>query len=155
MNLLLQARLLDIAKDALAKEFPNSKGEKQFNSYAPGELYKKSAEFCSRQKAATSVVNQGDSWAPNFLIRTNPSGKPEVLLLDFQLARCVSPVLDLSFFIYSCTDQTVRDGHFDDLLKIYHDEVSRTIKVLGSKPEKVYSWEQFSKEVQKHISNNE
>ncbi|OXU16940.1 hypothetical protein TSAR_016076 [Trichomalopsis sarcophagae] len=145
------ARLLEIAKDALAKEYPNSKGEKQFNSYPPGVLYKKSAEFCSRWKATTSVVNQGDSWAPNFLIRTNPTGKPEVLLLDFQLARCVSPVLDLSFFIYSCTDQTLREKHFDDLLKIYYNELSKTIKVLGSNPEKVYSWEQFSKEVKEQF----
>ena len=139
--------MISIAKDALAKEYPGSKGEHRFNSYAAGELYKKSAEFCSRWQAATSVVNQGDAWASNFLVRTNPAGILEILMLDFQLARCSSPVLDLSFFIYSCTDKSVRDNHFDDLLRIYHEELSKTIKNLGSDPEKLYSRQLFLQEV--------
>lgn len=138
---------MGVTKDALAKEYPGSKAEKRFNFYEPGALYKKAADFCERTQAPTSVINQGDAWAPNFLVRTNSSGKLEVLMLDFQLARCVSPVLDLCFLIYSCTDKTLRDHHFDDLLKYYHQEVSRTVKVLDSDPEKIYPWSLFMSEV--------
>lgn len=114
------------------------------------ELFNISVELCGRNKFPTSVINQGDSWAPNFLIRTIEStGEIEALLLDFQLARCASPVTDLSFFIYSCTDKTLRDKEFDNLLEFYHREVANTISVLGSDPEKVYSWKQFLKEVKK------
>lgn len=131
----------------MAKEYPGSKAEQRFNSFKPGELYLKAAEFCTRTKAPTSVINQGDSWAPNFMVRANSSGKLDVLMLDFQLARCVSPILDLCFLIYSCTDKALRDQYFDDLLKYYHQELSRTIKVLGSDPDKIYPWDLFMKEV--------
>ncbi|XP_058790196.1 uncharacterized protein LOC131663681 [Phymastichus coffea] len=144
-------KLVDIAKDALAKEYPGSKGERQFNIYTPGELYKKSAKFCTRTDALTSVINQGDSWAPNFLIKLNSLGKFDVLMLDFQLARCCSPVLDLAFFMYSCTDQALRNEHYDDLLKIYHNELSNSIKALGSEPENIYPWELFLQEVKEQF----
>ncbi|XP_014214809.1 uncharacterized protein LOC106643982 isoform X2 [Copidosoma floridanum] len=144
-------RLLEVTRDALAKEYPGSRGEQRFNSYARGELYRKSVDFCSRIDGATSVVNQGDSWAPNFLMRTTELGQVEVLLLDFQLARHTSPVLDLSFFIYSCTDKKVRDLHFDELLKIYHDEVSKTVTALGSDTQKIYPWSVFIREVKEQF----
>ncbi|KAJ8664999.1 hypothetical protein QAD02_006661 [Eretmocerus hayati] len=143
--------LLRVAKDALAKEYPGSEGEQRFNSYQPGALYQKCVDFCSRWHASTSVVNQGDSWAPNFLIRTDPVGNTEVLMLDFQLARSSSPVLDLSFFIYSCTDKSLRDKHFDDLLDIYHKELTKTIKILGSDPDKVYPKQLFLEEVKEQF----
>ncbi|XP_014237990.1 uncharacterized protein LOC106659802 [Trichogramma pretiosum] len=141
-------RLIEIAQDALEKECSGSKAQKRFNSYAKGELYKKSADFCNEWHAETSVINQGDSWAPNFLVRNLPNGQIEVLMLDFQLARSASPVLDLSFLMYSCTEKPLRDQHFDNLLKIYHDELSRVVSLLGSDPQKVYSWATFMNEVQ-------
>ncbi|KAJ8664719.1 hypothetical protein QAD02_006381 [Eretmocerus hayati] len=139
--------VIDIAKDALAKEYPGSEAERRFNSINPRELYNKSVEFCSRTKAPTSVVSQGDSWAPNFMIRDNPSGKKEVLLLDFQMARCASLVLDVSFFIYSCTDKSLRDKHFDNLLDVYYKELAKTIEILGSDAKSLYPRETFLHEV--------
>lgn len=72
-------------------------------------------------------------------------------MLDFQLARCVSPICDLSFLIYSCTQKPFRDQYYDDLLKVYHTELSSAIKSLGSDPEKVYPWDIFLKEVKCHF----
>lgn len=139
--------VLDIAKHALANEYPNSKAEKQFNSYKFGALYKKCSEFCERRDAPTSVVCEGDCWAPNFLVRNIGQNEKEALMLDFQLARCVSPILDLSFLIYSCTLKSFRDQYFDDILKIYYSELSDAIKSLGTDPEKVYPLDLFMKEV--------
>lgn len=68
-------------------------------------------------------------------------------MLDFQLARCVSPTLDLSYFIYSCTDKSFHNQYFDDALKFYHSELSNAIKSLGSSPEKIYPWKLFMTEV--------
>lgn len=138
---------MNIAKHALANEYPNSKAEKQFNSYRFGAFFDKCVELCNRRNAPTSVVCEGDSWAPNFLVRNIGQDQKEALLLDFQLARCASPVIDLSFLIYSCTLKSFRDQHFDDILKIYHSELSNAIKSLGSDPEKIYPWDVFMKEV--------
>jgi hypothetical protein len=131
----------------LATEYPNSKAEKQFSSYKHGDLFNRCAELCKRKDAPTSVVTEGDCWAPNFLIRDIEQGQKEALMLDFQLARCASPVLDLSFLIYSCTLKPFRDRYFDDALKFYHDELCGTIELLGSDSKKIYPWDLFAKEV--------
>ncbi|KAL6263306.1 hypothetical protein P5V15_006104 [Pogonomyrmex californicus] len=140
-----------LIKDVLAIECPNSKAEKRYNSYKFGALYEKCAEFCKRKDAPTSVIIEGDCWPPNFLIRDIGQNQKQALMLDFQIARCASPILDLSFLIYSCTLKSFRDQHFDDVLKIYHSELSDTIKLLGSDPEKIYPWDQFMKEVQEQF----
>lgn len=138
---------MSIAKDAISKEYPNTPQQKKFCALDGRKFWENSVEFCSRTNTPTSVVNQGDAWAPNFLMRETPNGEKETLLLDFQLARCASPITDLSFFIYSCTDQTLRDKSFDCLMKFYHEEISKTVTALGSDVDKVYSWELFQKEV--------
>ncbi|XP_014214807.1 uncharacterized protein LOC106643981 [Copidosoma floridanum] len=144
-----ESTLVRIARDSLAKEYPGSRGEKVFNSYQPIDFFKKSTELCcSRAHEPTSVIGQGDAWAPNFLAREAHPGKFELLLLDFQLARCCSPVLDIVFFIYSCTDKTMRDQHYEDLLKNYYDELIMSMKLLDiPDAESVYPWDLFRKEV--------
>ncbi|KMQ87313.1 hypothetical protein RF55_13434 [Lasius niger] len=143
--------LVDIAKHALATEYPNSKAEKQFNSYEFGELYHKCSRLCERRNTPTSAIIGGDCWAPNFLVRDIGQNQKEALMLDFQLARCISPISDLSFLIYSCTLKSFRDQYFDDILKIYHSELSNAIKSLGSDPEKIYPWDLFMKEVKDYF----
>ncbi|OXU17970.1 hypothetical protein TSAR_008842 [Trichomalopsis sarcophagae] len=139
--------LFRIARDALAKEYPGSKGEKVFNSYEPDKLYKKVVDICAKKDAETSVISQGDTWAPNFMMRRTEHGKTEILILDFQIARCASPVLDVVFFIYQCTDKKLRDRYYDTLLKEYYDVLTKTMKLLGTDADVHYSWETFQKEV--------
>ncbi|XP_011864138.1 PREDICTED: uncharacterized protein LOC105560023 [Vollenhovia emeryi] len=144
-------KLMDIAKHALTTEYPNSRAERQFNSYEFGALYDKCSELCERKDAPTSVIAAGDCWAPNFLVRDVGRDRKEALMLDFQLARCASPITDLSFLIYSCTLKPFRDQYFDDILKVYHSELSGAIKSLGSEPEKIYPWDLFMREVKENF----
>ncbi|XP_015180562.1 PREDICTED: uncharacterized protein LOC107068536 [Polistes dominula] len=143
-------RLLGIATHALATEYPNSEALKRFTSYKFGSLVEMCYKICDRVDAPTSVVNQGDSWAPNVLVRNIEGNRKQALLLDFQLARCVSPILDLAFFIYSCTNKTLRE-RFDEMLKIYYDKLTSVINLLGSDANKLYSWETFMKEVKEQF----
>ncbi|RLU27117.1 hypothetical protein DMN91_000916 [Ooceraea biroi] len=147
----LHERCVNIAKHALANEYPGSEAERRFNSYEFGALFHKTRELCERRDAPTSVVSEGDCWAPNFLIRDVGQDQKEVLMLDFQLARCVSPVCDLSFLLYSCTLKSFRDQHFDNILRLYHSELSDAIKLLGSDPERLYPLDLFMKEVKDHF----
>ncbi|XP_048508443.1 uncharacterized protein LOC105689818 isoform X1 [Athalia rosae] len=143
-----QGSLFRIARDALAQEYGGTKVEEVFNAQSRKGMFYAISEFCARKDAPTSVITQGDAWAPNFLIQRGKDGNDVALALDFQLARCSSPVLDISFCIYSCTEKSLRDEHYDDLLRIYHKELSDTISLLGSDPQKVYPWDVFMKEVQ-------
>ncbi|KAL0122174.1 hypothetical protein PUN28_007132 [Cardiocondyla obscurior] len=135
-----------VIKHALAAEYPDSKADKRYNSYKSGELFNICIELCKKQHAPTSIINEGDCWVPNFLIRDEQNGK-QAIMLDFQLARCASPITDLSFLIYACTSKSFRDKYFDEILKMYHTELSNIIKLLGSDPEKLYPWDLFIKEV--------
>ncbi|KAG6797668.1 hypothetical protein HZU73_06988 [Apis mellifera caucasica] len=140
-------RLIDISKNALAMEYPGSQAEEKFNSYKPNDLYQKGIDLCNRKYHSTSVITQGDSWIPNYMI--NKTTKRKVVMLDFQLARCTSPVLDVSPFIYVCTERSIWYENFDILLKFYYNELANAIHLLGSNPEKLYSWDTFMKEVKK------
>ncbi|XP_076764267.1 uncharacterized protein LOC143431430 isoform X2 [Xylocopa sonorina] len=138
-------KLVDIAKNALTVEYPSSEAEKKFNAYKASDLFKKVSELCDRKYQPTSVIDHGDSWVPNFMSRKTDEN--EALMLDFQLARCASPVLDLSTLIYGCTHKAIWDDKFDELLKFYHTELCNTINLLGSNAENLYPWNTFMNEV--------
>lgn len=69
--------------------------------------------------------------------------------MDFQISRYCSPVLDLHYNLFSGTDKEFRDKNYEKLLKTYHSSLSETIRKLGSDPEKLYSYENFQKELKK------
>lgn len=69
--------------------------------------------------------------------------------MDFQIARYCSPVLDLHYNLFTGTDKVFREAHYEDLLKIYHESVSQTIRKLGSDPEKLFSYDDFQRELRK------
>ncbi|XP_014214810.1 uncharacterized protein LOC106643983 [Copidosoma floridanum] len=142
--------LFRVAKDALTKEYPGSEGEAVFNACQPDDLFEKTVEMCTSPNTETSVISQGDTWAPNFMVRRVESGQPDVLIIDFQIARCASPVLDVIFFIYQCTDKSVREGCWAVLLDDYYTELCRTMEVLGADPDKLYPKDVFRDEVQKY-----
>lgn len=65
--------------------------------------------------------------------------------IDFQLSRVASPVLDLSYYLYTCTDKTVLD-HFDFLLQAYHISLSDSLKQLGCNCEDILTYEQLKRQ---------
>ncbi|KAG6558463.1 EcKinase 4 [Microplitis demolitor] len=144
---------INIAKDAMEKEYPGTEEQTKFSRIQGTELWKKSVQVCGQTRTPSSIINQGDAWAPNFLMRTTETGEKEALLLDFQLARCTGPVADLSFFIYSCSDAKLRETEFDNLLEFYYEHLSATIKTLGGDPHKIYSREMFFKQVQSEFGH--
>lgn len=69
-------------------------------------------------------------------------------IFDWQLARYCSPVQDLLFQIFSVTDKSFRDQHFDKLIATYHDSLSDMIRHLGSDPAKLFSFIDLQNELQ-------
>ncbi|XP_063932769.1 uncharacterized protein LOC135144646 isoform X2 [Zophobas morio] len=78
-----------------------------------------------------AVIIHGDCWTNNFMFK---AGKPtQVYVIDWQLSGLASPVLDLSYFIYTCVD-TEKYKNVEDLLKIYHDAVCGYLHQLNCDP---------------------
>lgn len=79
-----------------------------------------------------AVLNHGDCWMNNFLYHYDRRGKPEeIVFIDWQISRYCSPVVDLVYFIFICTDKQMRDKHFDELINIYHRSLKELLDHLG------------------------
>lgn len=72
-----------------------------------------------------------------------------ICLLDWQVLRYCSPVVDLHYNIFSSTDKQFREQHYKELLQTYHSSLSKTIQRLGSDPNKLFSYEQLQTELRK------
>lgn len=53
-------------------------------------------------------------------------------MLDWQITRYTSPVLDICYFLYQCTDSALRAQHFDNLIQGYHIALRKQVELLGS-----------------------
>ena len=59
-------------------------------------------------------------------------------LLDFQLFRIASPVIDLLYFIYICTDSKFRKTYLKSLLDDYYSSFAEQIRDYDLDPDVVY-----------------
>lgn len=129
--------------DAVSKEYSGTLVEKKMLDFVGDErkFYDTLVSLCSRQNEY-SVFTHGDCWMPNFLFsytETNSQKIPEdIKIIDYQLARLASPATDISFFIYSCTVQDLREKHYDELIQIYHKNLSDLLRNVGSDPDKLF-----------------
>lgn len=132
----------------MKNEYPDTEIETRAKAFLNDNLYAKLVSLAN-YKNKYSVIGHGDCWTPNFLFKygdneTVPIG---VKMIDFQLARFASPALDISFFIYSCTTQELRERHYDELLKAYHDGVAEQLQVAGLEVEHVFPYSALLEEM--------
>lgn len=79
-----------------------------------------------------AVITHGDCWFNNFLYHYKRKDLPDsIVLLDWQIARFVSPVIDLCYFLFMCTDHQLRAKHYDEFLNIYHHSLKEMLDRLG------------------------
>lgn len=73
----------------------------------------------------------------------------QAYLIDFQIARYASPACDITHYIFGTTLKEMRDQHYDDFLKIYHESLSFQLHRLGSDPEKLFPYHVFQQQLRK------
>jgi len=55
----------------------------------------------------------------------------DICIIDWQVTRYCSPVLDLMYFIFTCTDGETRLQHYENCIQIYHKALSTLLERLG------------------------
>lgn len=76
-----------------------------------------------------SVIAHGDVHQNNIMFKYDVSGKPiNISLVDWQVSRHSSPIIDIVYFMFCCTTKELRDDHYDDMLKLYHETLSDHIR---------------------------
>lgn len=101
---------------------------------------------CDERKDA--VVLHGDCWMSNMMFKDKDKKCDEMKFLDWQVSRYGTVAIDLSYFIFCCTDASVRQ-HLPELLVDYHNELLARITALGSDGSKLFPIERL----QWHMTN--
>ncbi|XP_060531858.1 uncharacterized protein LOC132705340 [Cylas formicarius] len=86
------------------------------------------------------VVIHGDCWNNNILFKyeneekKNPVG---VKLIDFQFSQLASPMMDLSYHLFTvCSEEAFKS--LKNIFDIYYDSLSEHLRKLGSDPLKIF-----------------
>lgn len=85
-----------------------------------------------------AVICHGDCWNNNMLFKHENGIPVDIRLLDWQICRYASPVLDLMYYIFTSSTKAFRDQHYEALLNTYHQTLSSFLQRLGSDPEKLF-----------------
>lgn len=73
----------------------------------------------------------------------------DIRFLDWQLICYASPSMDLAFYLFSNTDQSLRNAEYDNLLAFYHESLAKMVKLLGSDPDKLFTFNDLKSELKK------
>ncbi|XP_053694635.1 uncharacterized protein LOC128742328 [Sabethes cyaneus] len=85
------------------------------------------------EESKLSVICHGDCWTNNILYKYDDKGCiSETCFVDFQLIRYGSLALDLAYLIYCCTDASLRKENLQNWLRIYQQQLVKSLKLLGS-----------------------
>ncbi|XP_073838593.1 uncharacterized protein [Musca autumnalis] len=95
--------------------------------------------------APYAVVCHGDFWNNNMLYKFDEHTNEAISakLIDFQLSRYASPVVDLMHYLCTSTDRDLRKKHFKELLDIYYETLTAHIEYYGLQMEQIYPREIF------------
>ncbi|CAG9815488.1 unnamed protein product [Phaedon cochleariae] len=94
------------------------------------------------------TICHADFWMSNTMLLNSPSGKPtSSKIVDLQLASYASALTDLVFFLFTSVINSVLEKSYEDLLKVYHDCFTETLRDYGIDMSP-YSWKSFEKELE-------
>ncbi|KAK7866682.1 hypothetical protein R5R35_003226 [Gryllus longicercus] len=140
--------------DGLAKEVPSDDpGLARLRNLASRSAFDVFSEQVQPQEPL-SVLCHGDFLRNNVLFRYANGEPVDMKLIDFQMVRYASPVIDVSLFVCMNTSHALRAAHLHELLQVYHASLTETLAALSGRPaaqlDQRYSFEAFLDEFRKH-----
>ncbi|XP_034118061.2 uncharacterized protein LOC117576984 [Drosophila albomicans] len=77
-----------------------------------------------------SVLNHGDFWCNNFLLKVNDGEIEDVCFVDFQLPKYGTPAQDLFSLLMTTPNIHIKLEQFDNFIEYYHKELVNHLKLL-------------------------
>ena len=76
-----------------------------------------------------AIIIHGDMWSNNTMFQFNEENIPcKACLVDWQIARYASPVLDVLYYIFLSTTRELRGRNYNIYLKTYYESLSNHLK---------------------------
>lgn len=73
----------------------------------------------------------------------------DIQILDFQTIRFVSPAQDIFHNLFHSTDKEFRDKEYENVLKLYYETLAKTVRLLGSDPDKLFTFANLRDELKR------
>ncbi|XP_035442985.2 uncharacterized protein LOC118271146 [Spodoptera frugiperda] len=98
----------------------------------------------------SSVIQQGDAWTNNIMFKFEEQKLKESIMIDYQASKNNSPVMDLLFMIFNCTDHETRLKHYYDWIDFYHSELDRSLNFFELTADSVYPRKKLNEDIKKY-----
>ncbi|XP_028178750.1 uncharacterized protein LOC114366171 [Ostrinia furnacalis] len=96
------------------------------------------------------IIQQGDSWTNNIMFQLDEGKPSNAIMIDYQLANENSPVADLLYFVFCCTDHAIRSEHYQDWISFYHDQLDKSLSNFGLKANYIYPKDQLDADLKRY-----
>lgn len=73
----------------------------------------------------------------------------DIRLLDWQRIQYLSPATDILYNLFTSTDGSLRNKEFDNLIEIYYNSLSKTVRSVGSNADKLFTIHDLKDELKK------
>ncbi|XP_055610400.1 uncharacterized protein LOC129757263 [Uranotaenia lowii] len=95
------------------------------------------------------AFTHGDCWTNNIMFGYDPITKSpnEILLLDFQMARYSTPVLDFLGCFNQCGEVSLRRERLTELLETFYSSFATTFRKFGGDPESSFPYEAIEQQM--------
>ncbi|XP_031627333.1 uncharacterized protein LOC116343429 [Contarinia nasturtii] len=123
----------------------------KFNNAAGRDHFSNILRMISSEAAEPyAVICHGDLTTNNTMFCKDEQGKPiEIQLFDFQFTRYASPVIDLILYLFCSISTELRNQHYEEFLRIYHESLSDLVRRLGSDPQTLFPFERVLDQLRK------
>lgn len=102
---------------------------------------------CVRAEDDFNVILHGDLWSNNIMFKYDDNGDIEdTVLVDFQMCNYGPPALDLTYCLYTSSDNDISELDWDMLVQYYYDELRTMLKKLNYS-KKILSLMEFNAQI--------
>ncbi|CAH1392398.1 unnamed protein product [Nezara viridula] len=101
------------------------------------ELSKRTKDGGNFDDNTFKCLNHGDGWNNNMMFKHDWEGRPvEMRFVDFQVPHYNSPCMDVTYFLYSSVNPSVRHQNLNSLIELYHESLTSSLERFGYKGSK-------------------